>query len=556
MIQSIETHSTNKVVMIGWDGATFDVLGPMMDAGVMPALVRFMEQAACGVLRTTRPPVTCPAWPTMFTGVNPGKHGVFSFSYRDPSNGRMRTASGPDVRAPKIWEILCDAGRRVAVLNVPITFPAAVSDGVMLSGFVSPDDSTKVLCPESWNADLRSQFDPLHLNWDVLSHRPADPRLREAHIERINEYLALRNRQFEYLLDRCEADFCFLVHEYTDRVQHLFYHLLDPRFDGYHASENRRAVSLLKDGFAELDRSLQRLLDRFGDEANYMIVSDHGFGGVNQWVYVNNLLEQNGLLKLKQGKVWADALTRRFGVSDRVRSRLGLHPREPWHRQDPWRAPLIDYANTVAFAGPQLEHSVYINVRGRGPQGIVETGVEYDRVREQVVELLEAAKDPVTGAKVFEGVWPREELYDGPLADGAPDIIYELAPGYMVPNYPLPTRMMRGRFLRGLRPGWDLSGYHRPEGVLIAKGPGVLGGARCDASIVDIAPTVLYLMDLPVPNYMDGAVIDSLVRPELLAARAPSACDRECLSTIPAGAAYTTDEQALVTRRLEELGYL
>lgn len=554
MIEHKES-ADEKVVVIGWDGATFDVLRPMIQAGVMPALARMMSGSAHGVLFTTRPPVTCPAWPTMFTGVNPGKHGVFSFSFRDPNTGRMRTASGCDVDAPKIWDLLSEAGRRAAVLNVPITYPASIENGIMLSGFVSPDDSPRVLCPESLNGEFRREFDPLLLNWDVLSHRPADPRARERHIDTINNYLAIRNRQFEYLLDRGEFDFCFLVHEYTDRVQHLFYHLLDPRFSAYSAAENRRSVELLRDGFRELDRNLQWLLERFGPEANYMLVSDHGFGGVNQWVYINNLLEQHGLLRIKPAKCWADAITRRLNFSDGTRSRLGLHPREPWHRQDPFCGPLIDYSRSMAFAGPQLEHSVYINVRGRCPDGIVEPGRQYDSIRGEVIDLMRAARDPQTGEAVFEGVWPREELYAGPRCHEAPDVIYELAPGYMVPNYPLPPGMMKGRFLRALRPGWDISGYHRPQGVLIAAGPAFRPVSDGDFSINDVAPTALYLMGQPIPEYMDGKVMVKALRPELLDQRPPTSGERACRGAALAGA-YTASEQAEVTRRLEELGYL
>lgn len=545
----------SRVVVIGWDGATFDVLRPMIEAGAMPTLARLLSGSAHGVLYTTRPPVTCPAWPTMFTGVNPGRHGVFSFSFRDPATGRMRTASGCDVDAPKVWDLLADAGRRVAVLNVPITYPASVQNGVMLSGFVSPDDSPRVLCPESLNEEFRRKFDPPLLNWDVLSHRPSDPRARERHIETINEYLAVRNQQFEFLLDQGDFDFCFLVHEYTDRVQHLFYHLLDPRFPAYDAPENRRAVQLLREGFRELDRNLGRIVERFGEDANYMLVSDHGFGGVQQWVYINNLLEQHGLLRLKKFKCWADAVTRRLSMSDRTRSRLGLHPREPWHRQDPFCGPLIDYSKTLAFAGPQLEHSVYINARGRCPNGIVEPGAPYESVRQEVITLMRQARDPQSGELIFEGVWPREELYAGPRCHEAPDIIYELAPGYMVPNYPLPPGMMKGRFLRPLRPGWDISGYHRPQGVLIATGPAFRPVNDGDFSINDVAPTLLYLMHQPIPQYMDGQVMAKAIKPDLLRERPPVAGQRECRSVLHAGA-YTATEQAEVTRRLEELGYL
>lgn len=545
-----------KVAIIGLDGATFRVLRPLVDAGVMPTIGRFMREGAWGTLRTTRPPVTCPAWPTMFTGVNPGKHGVFSFSHRDPKTGRVRTAASGDVRAPKLWDILGDAGRRSTILNVPITFPAERLNGVMLTGFVSPDDSPHITHPADLATRLRAKFDDLSLNWSVLGYRPAECDKREAHIAAINDLMALRAREFEHLVEENSADFCFLVHEYTDRVHHLFYHILDPEYPAHRSPENRRALELLHEGHRALDDSIARLVERLGDDTNLLVVSDHGFDGVTRWVYINNLLEQQRLTRLKNFRTWADAIARWFDMSVEVRRRFGLEQSEAWHRQDPCRTPLIDYARSRAFAGPQLEHAVYINVQGRCPDGIVEPGEEYERVKRDVVRVLAEAIDPETGEHVFEGVWPREELYSGPYSENAPDVIYELAPGYMTSNAILPPGLLRGRFLRPLRPGWNISGYHRPEGVFIGFGPAFQHVEHLDASILDIAPTVLYLMDLPIPGYMDGEVMRGALRPELLDRRPQRECETDPVYVSRGETAYTEAEQMEVTRRLEELGYL
>jgi len=545
-----------RVVIIGLDGATFRVLRPLVEAGGMPTIARFMRGGVWGTLRTTRPPVTCPAWPTMFTGVNPGKHGAFSFSHRDPKTGRVRTAASGDVRAPKLWDILGDAGRRSTILNVPITFPAERVNGVMLTGFVSPDDSPHLTHPPTLATELRERFGDLAINWYVLGYRPAECDKREAHISRINELMALRAREFEHLVHENPGDFCFLVHEYPDRIHHLFYHILDPEYPAHHHTENRRALELLHEGHRVLDESIARLVDLLGEETNYMIVSDHGFDGVRRWVYVNNLLEQHGLARLNNFKSWIDVVSRRFEVSVETRRRLGLEQREAWHRQDPCRAPLIDYARSQAFAGPQLEHAVYVNLKGRCPEGIVEPGAEYQRVRREIIRALTGATDPETGNRVFEGVWAREELYSGPYVENAPDVIFELAPGYIASNAILPPGLLRSRYLRPLRAGWDISGYHRPEGVFIGFGPAFGHVEAIEASILDIAPTVLYLMDLPIPGYMDGGVIRGALRSDLLNRHAPRACETDPVYVQRGETAYTEAEQVEVTRRLEELGYL
>lgn len=543
-----------RVILIGLDGATYAVLNPLLAAGVMPNLKRLMGEGAWGVLESTKPPVTCPAWPSMFTGVNPGKHGVFSFSCRDRQTKQLRTSCSGDVRAPKLWDLLAEAGRNVAFLNVPTTFPAADVRGVMLTGYVSPDESPDVLSPRSLNEELRAQFGDLKLNWDVLGFRPDDAAERTEHVRHMNELLRLRNRQFEFLLDRVDADFCFLVHEYPDRVQHIFYHLLDPSCRAYADPENHAALDALKEGFREQDRLIGRLMERYGPDANYLVVSDHGFGAIYRWVYVNNLLAQHGLLAVRQLKAIADVVTRKANFSNETRTRLGLHSTDAW--PDPAKAPLVDFSRTQAFAGPQLEHAVYVNVKGRFPGGIVEPGEPYRRVKRQIIDALSQATDPTSGERVFVGVHDRDEIYHGDFVDEAPDVVFDLAPGYMVSNVTLPPILLRRGFLRDVGGGWQYSGYHLPDGIIVGWGPAFRRTKNLRAEIVDVAPTVLYLLGLPIPNYMDGRVIEDSLMPGLLELRAPEFRDVDPIYDRASSPTYTPEQQLEVTKRLEQLGYL
>lgn len=544
-----------KVVIIGLDGATFRLLRPLVDAGVMPTVGRFMSEGAWGNLLSTRPPVTCPAWPSMYTGVGPGKHGVFSFSHRDVVTGRVRTAASTDVRVPKIWDLVGEAGRRSAVLNVPITFPAQPLKGVTLTGFVSPDDSPHVTYPASLAGELRDELGDLKLNWGVLGFRPADIGQREEHVRKINELMALRIAQFEHILDRHACDLCYIVHEYPDRVYHLYHHIIDPAYPAHADPLNAPTLAMLREGHRTLDESINRMMERFGREANYVIVSDHGFGGVTKWVYLNNLLEANGLIQFRKGRVWTELIARHLNLSMELRERLGVEPRELWHRQDPSLAPLVDFRRSAAFAGPQLEHAVYVNLKGRFAGGVVEPK-DYERVRDRIIAALAKAQDPETGLPVFQGVWSREELYPGPYMDNAPDVIYELSGGYMVSNSIVPKMVLRGGYLRPLKSGWDISGYHRPEGVFLGWGPAFAKASGFEASITDITPTVLYLMDLPIPEYMDGEVLRAAIKPDLLKSQ-PRRFSHATPDTTEAEAApYSDAEQIELTKRLEELGYL
>lgn len=546
---------SSKLVLIGLDGGTFHFLRPLADAGVMPTLARFLQDGASGTLLSTHPAVTCPAWPTMFTGVNPGKHGVFSFTCRNGGRSRPHTASLLDVRAPALWELLGNAGYRVGVMNVPITFPAQPVNGFMVSGFPAPDGLPEVVWPREEYAGLVRQLPEFVVNWPGLGRRTRAESEKISLVETANTLLRARIRAFEYFLDRHKVDFCFLVFEYTDKVQHWFYPLLDPMADASLTHHTSKALALLQDGYRQVDTAIAGLVDRFGRDANYIIVSDHGFGPVARIVYLNHLLEQHDVFTPRRIKALMAkaASVARWPLC--VRSKLGLAQDEPWHRLDTWKSPLTNFPRTKAFAGHQYEQAVYINVVGRYPHGIVEQGPEYEVVRRKVVDVLKQAKDPKTGKPIFEGAWPYEEIYTGKYVQNSPDVLFDLAPGYVVSAGIGLSSVLEAGFLRDARES-DGTGFHRPDGIFIGYGPAFCSTASVKATLLDVAPTVLALMGLAPTTEMDGRIIEEAIQPEALAT-----CYKVTQSPIQsperlADSVYSLDDEKEIARRLADLGYL
>ena len=187
---------SQKLVLIGLDGATFRVLRPLIEAGVMPTVAKMVREGASGPLMSTHPPVTCPAWPTMYTGVNPGKHGVFSFTCR--GGDRPHTASLVDVKSPTMWELLSAGGRRCAVLNVPITYPAQQLNGVMLSGFPAPDGTAEVVWPRERHADLIRALPQYRVNWPGIPHAHAPDEQAGDVVRAANDWLRERIESFDH----------------------------------------------------------------------------------------------------------------------------------------------------------------------------------------------------------------------------------------------------------------------------------------------------------------------------------------------------------------------
>src|SRR4029077_14033209 len=126
------------LVVVGLDGATLDLIRPWVADGTLPHLSRLCDRGAGGRLRSTIPPATFPAWTSLVTGVNPGRHGILDFTERIPGTYRLRFVNGSYRRAPALWTRLTHAGRRVAVMTVPATYPPERVAGIMVSGFESP----------------------------------------------------------------------------------------------------------------------------------------------------------------------------------------------------------------------------------------------------------------------------------------------------------------------------------------------------------------------------------------------------------------------------------
>lgn len=540
-----------KLILIGLDGATFRVLTPLIKAGVMPTLARMIGDGASGTLVSTHPPVTCPAWPTMYTGVNPGKHGVFSFTCR--GGDRPHTASLHDVRSPTVWELLSLGGHRCAVLNVPITYPAQELSGVMLSGFPAPDGSPEVIWPRDQFDDLTAKLPGYRVNWPGIPHaHQADE--EEARVVRdANTWLKERIESFEYVLDREAFEFCFLVFEYPDKVQHAFYPVLDATC-AESSSGHEQVIAALHDGFRTIDGAIKRLMERFGDSANYMIVSDHGFGPIRRVVYLNHLLQRHDLFTPRSGKAVAAKAANVMKVPASIRARFGLAQDEPWHRLDTWQSPLTNFAKTKAFGGHQYEHAVYINTKRKSDHGIVSDG-DYETVRRQVVDVLQSATDPKNGERIFAAVSTGDEVYQGDKVADAPDVVFDLAPGYLVSSGVGVSLGLEGGFLRDARSG-DVRGYHLSDGVFVGYGPAFTKVSNVSASLLDVAPTSLALMGMAAADEMDGRVLTETIDPAAIASLQAANAEPSTASEAATDEVYSTEDEMEITKRLADLGYL
>lgn len=541
----------NRTVVFGLDGACFDLVQPWLDDGRLPTLQGLLERGGGAPLESCVPATTPPAWTSLTTGVNPGKHGIFGFYGRRKATYDVSPVSDGDVHAQRLWDYTTMADRTALVVNVPVTHPARELDGVLVPGYLAPEDETP------YPPDL---FETL----DVDGYRIYAPS-ESGDVDDdqlVAEWLSLTESRIDLtrrLLDTVpDWDLLFLEFQKTDGAVHKFDDL----------THVRRIYECVDEGMGSL---LARM-----DDPNVFVVSDHGIGQEKAWaVSLNTWLRDNGYLHTKvhsgpsrehwresapsgaasaaergglAGALAAAGLTRQR--VERVLAKVGLY--EAARRLSPERLKSalteesVDFESSTAFYQGMgfsgVDVGVVINDDRFYRNGVV-SAAEYDRVRSRLMEQLEALEGPA-GAP-FTSAETRERVYHGDRTEFAPDVVLEQAPSYVIGS-----DTPRGKTF--IETGGNRIDHTR-DGLLVAAGPDVRRDWTVSEglSILDVTPTLLGLMDVPLNRRFDGSP-----RMDIL--------DVEWEPTVedyprrrPVGRTRLDNEDTTAMRnRLTELGYL
>lgn len=549
------------LLILGLDGATLDLVEPWIADGTLPHLASLLREGAHGRLASTVPAATFPSWTTFMTGVNPGRHGVFDFTRRAAGDYAVRFVNATYRKAPTIWRLLSDAGRRIAVLGLPGTYPPEPVNGAMLSGFDTP---------VTLRADARFAHPPeLADEVAAVGGFPfAD--FQEFHIgpgwhaeacRSLCDGIERKTRLAERLLARERWDCFMLLFGESDTGGHHFWALHDaasPRHDGAQAAA---LGNPLRTVYAALDDAIGRLLARVGD-ADVLVVSDHGFGGAGTTgVRINRWLAEEGFLTFAERPAGARWASRLRGAAVRA---IPPHWQAACFRLAGGRVASrvesgvrfggIDWRATRAFS-EELNYfpSVWLNVQGRERCGTVPVRA-YGDLCGELRERLLAWRDPLHGGPVVRQVWLRDELYQGAHVAAAPDLVLELATpgGYSYVGLPSggtpgpAIEPLDATTLGGKLAG--MSGSHRPDGLFTLRGARVQAGAVSGVQIADMAPTILALCGVAAPADWDGRTLASLRGADLhpVAVGDWRRAERD----------YDDAASADLQRRLEQLGYL
>jgi predicted AlkP superfamily phosphohydrolase/phosphomutase len=546
-----------RALVIGFDGADWDVLGPLVAAGRMPNLAAWLREAggARAPLPSTTPAMSFPAWTSFATGTAPGRHGVFDFTQKLEGAWRLRFVNGADRSGASLWGRVAAAGDAFLCLGVPATFPPEPlgpsgghggDHGLLVPGFDAP---------VSTGSDARAASDPGRYArvarragpWmapDLDESARGDgwhERAAAALVARVDRKTGFALEALRHLReDGRDPALMVVVFSESDTVAHHFWRDHDPRSPRHDPSASSARRGALAAVYERLDAAAGALRAAFGDDAVCVLVSDHGQGGASRRVvHLNRRLAECGLLA-RSPRSAADRAARLARdtalrwLPPRAAQAVFRRARASAARlESAARFGGFDWRRTAAVSEEaNTQPGVWIALRGREADGAV-APADYERVRQDVIDALLDWKLE-GGVPVVARARRREEVYEGPFVARAPDVVVELAPedGYAHSLVPTPWHEGGGPAVRTLGDdelaggrGRGLNGAHRPDGIWLAVG----GHAPAPpASITGVAPALAAVLGL------EGAGTAATHGP----------------------APYDAAQEALVAARLRALGYL
>lgn len=561
----------SKVFIFGVDGATFDLIRPWAEQGHLPHFARLMKEGTWGQLASVPSMRSPAAWTSFITGTNPGKHGIYEFYEPVPGTYGVRFVHGGMRHGASFWRLLSDAGRKVGIINVPMSYPAEPVDGFVIAGLDAPGVESKGFCyPESIRDELKQKFGEYiiepGLTGCITRGRP------DLGAELLMKELRQKEAVARHLMQKHPWDCFAVVFRSLDAAQHCYWKYMDPTHPHHDPAQAQVYGQVIFDAYCQLDSSLGRIRDMLDDDTTIMVMSDHGFGRKHPAsTQLNRWLASRGLLGYPARKS-ASFSTRMVGKLYRlVSARASRRTKEMlanWlpRLRDKVQSQIcyadFDWQATKAYADG-LFPAIRINLKGREPEGVVEPGEEYDRLVERLKAELAECRDSVTGQPIVEAVYHRDEIYTGPHVDGAPDLLIRWSEEQVIHGLAIERDAeLPDQPQQTLIPGEDpnlISGDHKFYGVLMLGGRSIRADNQITgAGLTDLAPTILSLMDVPIPAEMDGRVLTEALEADAVRADMKSAVAVGAAAT-PAFSdhrEYSDDDQEIIAERLRSLGYI
>ncbi len=543
-----------KVFLLGLDGGTWKILDPLIKSGVTPNLGKLIKEGRDGILRSTIPYLTPVAWSTLLTGVNPAKHGIFGYSVVENREGMILglLANRTRIKAPTVLDMYHEIGKKVISINMPMTYPPRPTDGIIITGLMTPSKESKFFSPPTLMDELKERGINYRIDI-VIGEEPGNIE------EKLEHYLSDGGKQFFddmydvtrerekailWLLSEKPWDLFQVNFVTMDRIQHYFWNeVSDPNRT---STVKKRAL----EQYAYLDSIVGKIYSEIKDGAILVICSDHGFGDYKGNFYPAVWLKQQGYYSERERDLTFGLLVKSF----LKRLKLSKKVLRLLEKSDKQFAKKLIYIGTSTVEWSRTRAYVYstcgirINLKGRDQFGIVEPGEEFEKLKQEIkTKLLDLRDDK--GNKIMETVYLVDELYGSVDPETAPDMLYEFKDDHFYTTY---YAITQAHSFLDRRHAWR-QGDHRRDGIVILAGNGIAQGKRIIADIKDILPTVFYIQCVPHNKNFDGRILKEVFTDEFNSSR-HSLGERR----YGKGKGFQTEEAESdeVIERLKGLGYI
>ncbi len=455
-----------KVFVLGLDSIPPELLfDRWLDQ--LPNIKQLVSHSIYGEMKSTIPAITCPAWMSMMTSVNPGRLGLYGFRNRSSYDYEgLVFANSRAVHFDTVWDILSKMGKRVVVIGVPMTYPPQPVNGCMVTCFMTPD--TK--CEYTYPAVLKAEVEAISNGYilDVEEFRSDD---KESILRTVYDMTEKRFRLTRHFIRSKEWDFFMMVEMGPDRMHHAFWKYFDQKHPKY--IQGSKYKDAILDYYKYLDKEIHETLNLLSEDTMILIVSDHGSKKMVGGICINEWLVQNGYLKLVQ------------------------YPAEV----TPFNKLIVDWENTRVWGEGGYYGRLFINVKGREPKGVI-AKQQYEHFRNELIKKLEDLRDE-NGKSIHTKVYKPEEIYSE--CNGVP-------PDLIVYYGDLFWRSIGSVGNRTIWANENDTGpddaNHSQYGIFIMRNNKIPYGMRCkDVTLYDIAPTILNYMGIRVPENMEGRII-------------------------------------------------
>lgn len=566
--------NNSKMLVLGLDGVSFRLINDWIRDNQLPALKSLMERGCWSDLESVYPPLTPAAWTSFYTGKNPGKHGLFDYQFRRQGSYQMIPTHSAMVKSDSLFKILSQKGKKVGVVNVPMTYPADSINGFMVTGLFTPDIADLNKTNFTYPPQLKEEIKKISGQYRIY------PRFfyTKGNIEElVSDYYTLIDQKFN-LTAHCMRskpwDFMMLVINETDHIQHQLWHLLDKNHPDYDAREAQRYADVFLKVYQRVDAGLSRLLEIIDKgNTNIVVMSDHGLGPVHKWINLNTWLLRKGYIAIKRRP--SSALKRimfRFGFTPaniyrlmlrlnrnksiekkKLSERRGFVSRLFLNEDD------IDWSATKAYSIGHMGQ-INVNLKGREPQGVIESSAQDALMDALIVALTGIKNRDSTGrpADVIKQVLKKEELFWGPYIKEAADLYLKVS---QEEYHILGGAAFISNHL--IERSYGNTATHRTDGIFIACGPAINKSQQLSKplKIYELAANILYMLGTPIPGDFDGKVIEALFNPAFLSQNKIVYQDaRQEQSTAykaaQAKAGLTDDEILAAKEMLKKLGYV